>query len=209
MENIYHRQRHVEWQGACAIMIFLPVYHKEDDQSRQVHWRGASGRAFANRGSRSDQLHTRLASGWLPFMQAWLSAHIPVSNTEKKKQPLFCLIHSFIQPGAWEPTKYERFNTVQADIDMLLLSKTFHSTKKISEATGHPRASVYWAPMLCQVLQIHRSAYGHCLQEAYHLIDFSAQCLGLVTDLSAKYQTETSRSDSRLRYATPFTRINI
>lgn len=112
------------------------------------------------------------------FMQAWLSAHIPASNTEKKNQPLFCLIHSFIQPGARKPTKYERFNTEQAD--MLLLSKTFHSTKKISEATEHPRASVYLAPMLCQVLQIQRSAYGHCLQEAYHLTDFSAQCLGSV-----------------------------
>lgn len=167
---------------------------------------GPLAERLPTKGTDQTSTHVWPVAGSL-FMQAWLSAHIPASNTEKKNKPLFCLTHSFIQPGARKPTRYERFNTEQAD--MLLLSKTFHSTKKISEATEHPRASVYLAPMLCQVLQIHRSAYGHCLQEAYHLTDFSAQCLGSVTDLSAKYQTETSRSDSGLRYATPFTRINI
>lgn len=76
-------------------MIFLPVYHKEDDQSRQVPWRGASDRAFANKESRSDQLHTGLASGWLPLHAGLVICSDP-SVKHRKEKPTSPLPHSFI-----------------------------------------------------------------------------------------------------------------
>lgn len=71
---------------------FPSVYHKEDDQSRQVHWRGASGRAFANKGTDPDQ-HTRLASGWLSLhvRPGYLLTSQP--QTQKRKPTSLCLIH--------------------------------------------------------------------------------------------------------------------
>lgn len=90
-------------------MIFLPVYHKEDDQSRQVYWSEASYRVFANKESRSDQLLTGLACGWCPLCVGLVTCSHPVQTLKRKS---ILLSHSFIQPIATESLPSTRDSTL-------------------------------------------------------------------------------------------------